>query len=147
VSESDQPVAPDPWASVPGAAVPPPPYPGVPGAPVPGYGPYPPPGGMQPYYYPGYQPPRRTNGMSIASMVCGICGFIYLIPAILGIIFGIVAVRQINRDKTDGKGMAITGIITGSAVADRRRRARRGDRRRAQQLGVVSAAGACRRRA
>jgi hypothetical protein len=115
VTESDQPVPPDPWASVPCAAVPPPPYPGVPGAPpVPGYGPYPPPGGMQPYYYPGYQPPRRTNGMSIAAMVCGICGFIYLIPAILGIIFGIVAVRQINRDKTDGKGMAITGIIAGS---------------------------------
>ena len=106
MSESQPPGVPDPWAAVPGASVPPPPHPGPPG---PGYGPYPPP----PYYYPAYQQ-RRTNSMSIASMVCGICGFIYLIPAVLGIIFGIVALRQINRDKTDGRGMALTGIITGS---------------------------------
>ena len=108
MNESDTPAAPDPWASVPGAAGPAP-YPGAPGAPVPGYGPYPPP----PYYGPGYQP-RRTNGLAIASMVCGICGFVYLIPAVLGIVFGIIAVRQTNRDKTDGRGMAIAGIVTGT---------------------------------
>jgi Domain of unknown function (DUF4190) len=113
VSQSDTPGAPDPWASVPGASIPPP-YPGVPGAPGPGYGPYPPPGAMPPYYQPGYQQQRRTNGLSVASMVCGICGFVYLVPAVLGIIFGIIALRQINRDRNDGKGMAIAGIITGS---------------------------------
>ena len=109
MSESQTPGVPDPWAAVPGASVPPPssppPYPGPPG---PGYGPYPP-----PYYYPAAQQ-RRTNSLAIASLVCGICGFIYLIPAVLGIIFGVVALRQVNRDKTDGRGMALTGIITGS---------------------------------
>jgi hypothetical protein len=112
VSESDRPAAPDPWASVPdgpGQVTPP-------GAPVPGYGPYPPPGMMPPYYYPGYQV-RRTNGMAVASMVCGICGFIYLIPGLLGIIFGFVALHQINRDKTEGRGMAIAGIVTGAVWA------------------------------
>ena len=109
VSESESPAAPDPWQSVPSQA-------------APGYGGYPPPGpGMMPpqYYYPGLQA-RRTNGLAIAAMVCGICGFLYLIPAILGIVFGVIAVRQINRDRTegkttDGKGMAIAGIATGVA--------------------------------
>lgn len=94
----------DPWQSVPG-------YQPPPGAAIPpGYG-YPPPG--MPYYYPGY-PVRRTNGLAVASLVCGICGFLYLIPAILGLIFGIIAVRQTKRDGTDGRGMAIAGIVTGS---------------------------------
>ena len=121
MSQPDSPGTPDPWASVPGAAAPPPYPPVAPGPPAPGYGPYPPPGGMPPYYFPGYQPPpKRTNGLAIASLVCGICGFLYLIPAILGIVFGVIAVRQINRDRTegkttDGKGMAIAGIATGVA--------------------------------
>ena len=108
MSESEQPAG-DPWQSVPGGSVSPPP-----GAPIPpGYG-YPPPGTMPPYYYPGYQV-RRTNGLAIAALVCGICGFIYLVPAILGIVFGSVALRQTKRDGTDGRGMAIAGIVTGSA--------------------------------
>lgn len=93
----------DPWDAVPGRTAPP-------GAP--GYG-YPPPQ-PQPYYYPGYAP-RRTNGLAIAALVCGICGFLYLIPAILGIIFGLVSIRQIKRDGTDGRGMAIAGVAVGTA--------------------------------
>jgi Domain of unknown function (DUF4190) len=113
VSQSDSPGAPDPWASVPGASTPPP-YPAAaPAPPGPGYGPYPPPGPMPPYYQPVYQQ-RRTNGLAIAAMVCGICGFVYLVPAVLGIIFGIIALRQVNRDRNDGRGMAIAGIVTGS---------------------------------
>ena len=112
MTEPDQSAAggPDPWQSVPSGAVPPHPAPGTPG--YTGYG-YPPPGQVPPYYYPGYQP-RRTNGLAIAALVCGICGFLYLIPAILGIIFGIRALRQTKRDGTDGRGMAIAGIVTGS---------------------------------
>ena len=100
----------DPWQSVPSGMAPPPAAPGTPG--YQGYG-YPPPGMMPPYYHPGYQP-RRTNGLAIAALVCGICGFLYFIPAILGLVFGIIAVRQTRRDGTDGRGMAIAGIVTGS---------------------------------
>lgn len=94
----------DPWASVPRQ------QPAGQQAPPPGYG-YPPPGA----YY-GYPPmaTRRTNGLSIAALVCGICGFIYLVPAILGVIFGVISLRQIRRDGTDGRGMAIAGIVTGA---------------------------------
>jgi len=109
VTEPEPAAAPDPWTAVPSGPVRATP----PGAPVPGYGPYPPPGMMPPYYYPGYQV-RRTNGMSVAALVCGICGFIYAIPGLLGIIFGIIAIRQINRENTDGKGMAIAGIVVGA---------------------------------
>lgn len=93
----------DPWDAVPGA----------PGG-GPGYG-YPPPqAAPPPYYYQPY-PARRTNGLAIAAMVCGICGFLYLIPAILGIVFGCVAVRQVKRDGTEGRGMAIAGIAVGTS--------------------------------
>ena len=117
MSQPDPSAPPDPWASVPGAVAPPA---GPPGAPAPGYGPYgpgpyPPPGGVPPYYFPGYRPPpKRTNSMAIAALVCGICGFVYLIPALLGIIFGIIGLRQTNRDRTEGRGMAIAGIVTGA---------------------------------
>lgn len=95
----------DPWDAVPGQQPPP-------GAP--GYG-YPPPQQTPGYYFPAYQQPRRTNGLAIASLVCGICGFLYVIPAILGIVFGAVAVRQIKRDGTEGRGMAIAGMAVGTA--------------------------------
>jgi hypothetical protein len=101
VSESDRPPAPDPWESVPGSAAPPP-------QPPPGYGGYPP-----PYYPSGFQP-RRTDGLAIAALVCGLCGFLCFIPGILGVVFGIVALRRIDRERTEGKGLAIAGIATGS---------------------------------
>jgi hypothetical protein len=71
----------------------------------------------QPGVYYGYPPlaARKTNGLAIAALVCGICGFLYLVPAILGVVFGIIALRQIRRDESDGRGMAIAGIITGGA--------------------------------
>jgi hypothetical protein len=119
VSETDGQA--DPWAAVPNQSAPAAP----PSAPAPGYG-YPPPaagygygypqpGGPvpPPYYYQAY-PARKTNGLSIAAMVCGICGFVYLVPAILGVVFGCISLRQIRRDGTDGRGMAIAGIVTGS---------------------------------
>ncbi|HEX4790192.1 MAG TPA: DUF4190 domain-containing protein [Actinospica sp.] len=85
----------------------------VPGA-GPGYGYGYPQGGMPgaPYYQPVYA--RKTNGLAVAALVCGICGFLYLVPAILGIVFGSIAVRQTRREGSDGRGMAIAGIVTGS---------------------------------
>jgi hypothetical protein len=97
----------DPWDAVPQQ------NPAGPPAPPPGYG-YPPPPPPGVYY--GYVPmqARRTNALAIAALVCGICGFLYLVPAILGIVFGSVALRQIRREGSDGRGMALAGIITGA---------------------------------
>ena len=90
----------------------PPPYPGPMG--YPGY-----PGA--PGYYPGaydpYRPtkPPGTNGMAIASLVtslgslilcCGATGFI-------GVILGVVGMRESKRTGQEGYGIALTGIIIG----------------------------------
>ena len=71
-------------------------------------------GYQQPYY--GYGAPQTpgTNGLAIAAMVCGICGFLCLIPAVVGVILGTVSLPQIKRSGQGGRGMAITGIVMGS---------------------------------
>ena len=130
-----QPVAPPP-------PPPAPPYPAPPGYPPPtgypaptGYPPPPPPAyGYPPQYGPpayapyvpyGYAAPApKTNGMGVASMVCGIVsilgGFACLVPAVAsipGLILGILGLRRINASNgaESGRGIAIAGIAT-SAV-------------------------------
>ena len=59
----------------------------------------------------------KNNGLAVASLVTGICGFICLVPAILGIVFGLVAINQIRNSggTQSGEGMATAGIICGIA--------------------------------
>jgi len=61
-------------------------------------------------------PPGPTNGWAIAAFILGLLG-----GSILGIIFAIVALRQIGDSRQRGKGLAIAGlalsIIWGAAVA------------------------------
>jgi len=73
-----------------------------------------PPGGMPPY--PGfYNEPKRTSGMAIASLVLSLLGlFSCGITALLGLIFGIVALKEISDNpNVEGKGLAIAGVIIG----------------------------------
>jgi len=80
----------------------------------PGYGGY----GTASAYAPYGQPvQQKTNGLAIAALICGICGFLLFIPGILGIIFGFVARSQIRRSngQQKGNGMALAGIIVGFA--------------------------------
>lgn len=88
---------------------PPPPDPGYPAPPWnrppagldgPPQGWYPPPG------YPLPPQQRGTNGFAIAALVFGIIG-----GALLGVIFGFVALSQIKRSGQGGRGMAIAGLI------------------------------------
>jgi hypothetical protein len=115
-AEGANPLAPPPFTAQPGS---------IPGqtwagaAPQQQYG-WPPGYPPQQYQY-GYgygyppQPPRGgTNGMAIAAMVCGICGFLCLVPGLVGIILGVVSLPQIKRSQQSGRGMAIAGIVTGS---------------------------------
>ena len=80
----------------------------------------PPPG--QPYYgsqqpYPPYQgaypPVPPTNGLAIASLVCGVGAFIIGLSFIPAIICGHIARRQIRRTGEQGGGMALAGLILG----------------------------------
>jgi len=52
--------------------------------------------------------------MAIASLVCGILALCIAVPGLLGVIFGILAIRQINRSggAIGGKGLAIGGLVT-----------------------------------
>ena len=71
-----------------------------------------------PYAYGAYSPPT-TNGLAIASMVCGIVGLAFCqVFAIAGLIMGIIARRQIRdaEGSQTGGAFALTGIIT-SAIA------------------------------
>ncbi|MDF2942677.1 MAG: hypothetical protein K0S01_1535 [Herbinix sp.] len=62
--------------------------------------------------------PRKDNGMAIAAMVCGIVSFVFscclwylaLPLAIVGLVLSIIVIKN----KKDGKGMAIAGIVLSS---------------------------------
>ncbi|MFH5208581.1 DUF4190 domain-containing protein [Antrihabitans sp. NCIMB 15449] len=82
-------------------------------APAPYGNPY---GQQQPMYgqpAPGYgYPAQKTNGMAIASLVCGLAGIALCgLSSILGIIFGHIAQSQIKRTGEQGEGMALAGLI------------------------------------
>lgn len=86
---------------------PPPPSPPPPSAPVP-------PSSGRP------QVPGKPNGLAVAALVLGIAGllfFVFFAPSILALVFGIVALNQVNRpgNVQTGKGMAISGIVLGAA--------------------------------
>ncbi|RBY92706.1 hypothetical protein DQ241_01120 [Blastococcus sp. TF02A-30] len=76
------------------------------------YGGYPPGYGQPPYGGYPYAPPRRTNGMAVASMVLGIL-WLYWIGSILALVFGYVAKQQIRQRGDSGSGMATAGIVLG----------------------------------
>lgn len=68
------------------------------------------------YVYVQNQQGPKTDGLAVAGMVLGICGFIfgwlYLIPCIVGLVLSGVALHRINQqpERRSGKGMAITGL-------------------------------------
>jgi len=78
----------------------------------------PPPGWSQPA--PGYQAQSQptTNGLAIAALVLGIASYVLwflAVPAILALVFGYIAKRQIDESQgaQGGRGLAIAGIILG----------------------------------
>jgi hypothetical protein len=84
----------------------PPPYPGQPGY-----------AGYYPGAYDPYRPskPPGTNGMAIASLVIALCSLILCCGAtgFIGVILGIVGMRESKRTGQDGYGIALTGVIIG----------------------------------
>lgn len=63
---------------------------------------------FQPQFQQQFPTAQKTNGLAIASFVCSFfCG-------ILGVIFGIIAISQINKTNGNGKGLAIAGICLGA---------------------------------
>jgi Domain of unknown function (DUF4190) len=89
----------------------PPPYPtGYPGYPV-----------APSYYAGGYDPyrptkPPGTNGMAIAALAVSAASLVLFcgIPSFIGVILGIIAMRETKRTGQDGFGMALAGTIIGA---------------------------------
>ena len=52
---------------------------------------------------------QKTNGMAIASLVTAL---VCCTP--LGLIFGLIALNQINKTGEGGKGLAVAGIVIGA---------------------------------
>ncbi|MET0474101.1 MAG: DUF4190 domain-containing protein [Mycobacterium sp.] len=100
---------------------PPPEYP-QPGYPPPGYPQmaYPPPAGYPagyPYGYDPYAParPTGTNGKAIASLVTSLAGLMLCgVPSIVGLILGIIAMREVKQTGQEGHGFALAGVIVGA---------------------------------
>ena len=69
-------------------------------------------GVMAPYQGHLYQPVRvpPTNGMAIASLICGLAFGVGAIPAV---ILGHLAHGQIKRNGERGEGLAIAGLVLG----------------------------------
>ncbi|WP_061300257.1 DUF4190 domain-containing protein [Herbidospora cretacea] len=71
----------------------------------PGYDPY-----AQPGY--GYAAPRPTNGLAVASLVMGLIGLVLCgLTAILGVIFGHMALSRIKTSGEEGHGLAVAGLV------------------------------------
>jgi hypothetical protein len=78
--------------------------------------PYPPYQGPNPPYqgpYPAYPPASPTNGLAIASLVCGVGTFVIGLSFIPAIICGHIARGQIRRTGEQGGGLALAGLILG----------------------------------
>lgn len=56
-----------------------------------------------------------SSGLAIASLVCGICGFILGLTVIPALITGHIALSKIKKSGgiIHGRGMAIAGLILG----------------------------------
>lgn len=84
------------------------------------------PGGQPPQQYYGQQPyyAPQSNGIGVAGGVVGIVSlvlafipfidFVAIVGSIVAIILGAIGVQRANRLGGAGKGMAITGIVTGA---------------------------------
>ena len=69
-----------------------------------------------PAYLGSYAPARPgTNGLAIASFICGLA-FFCGITAPVAVVLGHVALSQIKRTGESGRGLAIAGLVLGYLV-------------------------------
>jgi hypothetical protein len=69
------------------------------------------------YAPPGVMPTAGTSNWATASLICSLLGLCIGFSAILGVIFGHMALSEINKSNNmlQGRGMAIAGLIIGYA--------------------------------
>ena len=73
---------------------------------------------------PGY-PAAPPKGLALSAMVLGIIGlilaiclfffpFVAVVVGLIAVVLGIVALRQVKSGRAAGRGMALTGLVTGA---------------------------------
>lgn len=75
----------------------------------------------QPMYNPQpfvFEPPRPTCGSAVASMIFGITSIFLFGPlaSIPAIVLGAISMKRIDRENLEGRGYAITGLVSGIIV-------------------------------
>lgn len=49
--------------------------------------------------------------ISVLMSLIPLCNYVGLVPAVVGIVFGIVSLAQIDKSEFNGNALAITGIV------------------------------------
>jgi uncharacterized membrane protein len=59
---------------------------------------------------------KRTNGLAIASLITAVAGVSFLPFGVVGLILGLIALRQIRESPQtqDGYGIAVAGVAIGA---------------------------------
>jgi len=61
--------------------------------------------------------PPGTNGKAVAALACSLGGLLFCgLPSVVGLILGIVAMRETKRTGQEGYGLALAGTIIGGLV-------------------------------
>jgi hypothetical protein len=61
--------------------------------------------------------PPGTNGKAIAALACSLAGLLFCgLPSVVGLILGIVAMRETKLTGQEGYGLALAGTIIGGLV-------------------------------
>ena len=61
--------------------------------------------------------PPGTNGKAIAALVTSLAGLLFCgLPSVVGLILGVVAMRETKRTGQEGYGLALAGTIIGALV-------------------------------
>ncbi|MFG3493828.1 DUF4352 domain-containing protein [Streptomyces sp. NPDC047928] len=78
------------------------------------------------YPVPPMPPQQPRNGLGVAALVVGIVGVVFgILPptfwlggvlGLLGLIFGVIGIGRARKGEATNKGMALTGVITGSVA-------------------------------
>jgi len=55
-------------------------------------------------------PTIRTNGLAIAPLVLGVL-WLFWLGSVVGLVLGLVALKQIGTRKQGGRGVAIAGVV------------------------------------
>lgn len=58
-------------------------------------------------------PNPPASGVSIASLVCGICFCVPMVTSVLAVIFGFVGIRKTRDPYVGGRGLSIAGLVLG----------------------------------